>query len=297
MHTLKILMYFVSGGRCIGDMNAIMLMLGVTLCYTISSLSDKYAVSDAKFSGDEFTFLMCSSMSVFLTLSLPFQKIYFHFTWQAFMAVGLIALCKFLEFQMSAAVLKQLTAFELKAWLGVTLFTSYITDVFCGEKLRVLKLICIAVTVTGLVFIARSGKESKIEYKKIVVPLVLYLGAKYGYGLAIKTFTPYVSPTMQLLPALVIIAAVMLLRTHPQELIRKNRNGAIAVILARIPNTLGMLLENAVIAISLTNYSFIQPMILTVLFVIGLIRKERASAKSILGSILCVSGVVLFQII
>ncbi len=278
-------------------MNAVMLMLGVTLCYTISSLSDKYAVSDAKFSGDEFTFLMCSSMSVFLLFSLPFQKLYFHISWQAFAAIGLIALCKFLEFQMSTLVLKQLTAFELKAWLGVTLFASYITDVFCGEKLRILKLLCIAVTVTGLVFIAKSGKESRIEYKKIVVPLVLYLGAKFGYGLAIKAFTPYISPTMQLLPALAIIAVIMLFRIRPQEIIRKNRKGASAVILARIPNTLGMLLENAVISVSLTDYSFIQPMILVSLFIIWLIRKERGSAESIIGSILCVSGVVLFQVI
>ena len=278
-------------------MNAVMLMIGVTLCYTISSLSDKYAVSDAKFSGDEFTFLICSSMSVFLLFSLPFQKLYFHISWQAFAAIGLIALCKFFEMQMSALVLKQLTAFELKAWLGVTLFASYITDVFCGEKLYILKLLCISVTVTGLVFIAKSGKESRSEYKKIAVPLVLYLGAKFGYGLAIKAFTPYISPTMQLLPALAIIAVIMLFRIRPQEIIRKNRKGAAAVILARIPNTLGMLLENAVISVSLTDYSFIQPMILVSLFIIGLIRKERGSAESIIGSILCVSGVVLFQVI
>mgnify|MGYP004635567447 FL=1 len=278
-------------------MNAVMLMIGVTLCYTISSLSDKYAVSDAKFSGDEFTFLICSSMSVFLLFSLPFQKLYFHISWQAFAAIGLIALCKFFEMQMSALVLKQLTAFELKAWLGVTLFASYITDVFCGEKLHILKLLCISVTVTGLVFIAKSGKESRSEYKKIAVPLVLYLGAKFGYGLAIKAFTPYISPTMQLLPALAIIAVIMLFRIRPQEIIWKSRKGAAAVILARIPNTLGMLLENAVISVSLTDYSFIQPMILVSLFIIGLIRKERGSAESIIGSILCVSGVVLFQVI
>ena len=33
-------------------------MLTVMCCYTTTSLSDKYAVADAKFSGDEFTFLM-----------------------------------------------------------------------------------------------------------------------------------------------------------------------------------------------------------------------------------------------
>ncbi|MBE6901500.1 MAG: hypothetical protein E7478_03415 [Ruminococcaceae bacterium] len=278
-------------------MNVVIMMLAVTACYTTTSLSDKYAVSEAKFTGNEFTFLMCSSMSVFLLFALPFQELHFQLTWQSFAAILLIALCKLLEFQMSALVLKQLSAFELKAWLGVTLFASYVTDIFYGADMRLLKLFCIAVTVVGLVFIARSGKEGKIEYRKIAVPLVLYLAAKYGYGLVIKAFTPYISPTMQLLPALVLIAIIMFFMIKPSEIVKKNKQGALKVILARIPNVIGMLLENAVISISLANYSFIQPMILVALFFIGLIRKERCSKLNLIGSVICVIGVVLFQIV
>lgn len=40
-------------------MNVFVLMLAVTVCNTVSSLSDKYAVSKAGFSGNEFTLLMC----------------------------------------------------------------------------------------------------------------------------------------------------------------------------------------------------------------------------------------------
>lgn len=275
----------------------IILMLGVTACYTISSLSDKYAVSKAKFTGNEFTFLMCSSLAVFIALTLPFQEIYFSLSWQSFAAVLLIAVCKLLEFQMSALVLKQLSAFELKAWLGVTLFVSYMTDVFYGADLRLLKLLCIAATAVGLVFIAKSGKETKIEYRKIAVPLLLYLAVKYGYGLVIKAFTPYISPTMQLLPALVLIALLMLLKIRPSAIVKKNRDGALKVVLARIPNAAGMLLENAVIAISLADYSFIQPMILVTLFVIGIIRREHCSKLNLTGSIICVIGVAAFQIL
>lgn len=275
----------------------IILMMAVTVCYTISSLSDKYAVSEAKFTGNEFTFLMCSSMSVFLAFTLPFQTLSFTLTWQSFAAILLIAVCKMLEFQMSALVLKQLSAFELKAWLGVTLFVSYITDVLYGSDLRVLKLLCIAVTIVGLIFIARSGREGKIEYRKILIPLVLYLAVKYGYGLVIKAFTPYISPTMQLLPALAMIAVVMLFKIKPSEIMKKNSKGALKVILARIPNAAGMLFENAVIAISLANYSFIQPMILVSLFLIGILRKERHSKLNLIGSIICVIGVIAFQIV
>lgn len=270
-------------------------MLAVTVCYTITSLSDKYAVAEAKFTGNEFTFLMCSSMSVFLAFTLPFQLLYFSMTWQSFAAILLIVLCKMLEFQMSALVLKHLSAFELKAWLGVTLFVSYLTDVMYGADLRVIRLACICVTVLGLVFIARSGKDSNTDYRSFVIPLILYLAAKYGYGLVIRTFTPFISSTMQLLPALVIIALIMLFFIKPSEIMKKNKAGAAKVILARIPNAAGMLLENAVIALSLADYSFIQPMILVALFLIGFIRKERRSKLNLIGSIICVIGVVAFQ--
>lgn len=166
-----------------------------------------------------------------------------------------------------------------------------------GEDLRATKLLCIAVTVIGLVFITKSGKEGRINYKKIAVPLVLYLGAKYGYGLVIKTFTSYISPTIQLLPALMLIAIIMLLRIKPSEIIKKNKNGAIKVILARIPNAAGMLLENAIISISLVNYSFIQPMILVSLFIIGILRKENCSKLNLAGSVVCVIGVMAFQLL
>ena len=276
-------------------MNVVILMLAVTACYTICSLNDKYAAAKANFSGDEFTFLMCSSMSVFLALSLPFQNLSFSLTWQSFLAVLLVAMCKMLEFQMSARVLKQLSAFELKAWLGITLFASYFTDILFGSELSIIKLICIFATAAGLVFIARSSKGG-VNYKQIILPLVLYLVSKYGYGLIIRSFSPYASSTMQLLPAMVIISLIMLPRVHIRELIKNNRSGVVKVVLARIPNTLGMLLENAVISISLANYSFIQPMILVTLFAIGLIRREKRSRLNLIGSMICIVGIVAFQL-
>lgn len=276
-------------------MNVVILMLAVTACYTICSLNDKYAAAKANLSGDEFTFLMCSSMSVFLALSLPFQNLSFSLTWQSFLAISLVAACKMLEFRMSARVLKQLSAFELKAWLGITLFASYFTDILFGSELNIIKLICIFATAAGLVFIARSSNGG-VNYKQIILPLVLYLVSKYGYGLIIRSFSPYASSTMQLLPAMVIISLIMLPRVHIRELIKNNRSGVVKVVLARIPNTLGMLLENAVISISLANYSFIQPMILVTLFVIGLIRREKRSRLNLIGSIICIVGIVAFQL-
>lgn len=288
-------------------MNLIFMMLGVTTCYTITSLSDKYAAAKVGLSGDEFTFLMCSSMSVFLSLTLPFQQLWFTLSPQSFAAVLAVAVCKLLEFKMSAAVLRQLSAFELKAWLGVTLFISYFTDVLYGAALNLAKLGCLVLTAAGLVLIVSSGDKKAnsqrqdnlpltIDYRRIALPLILYLLSKYRYGLVIKAFTPYVSPTMQLLPALILIALVMLARVSPPELVRTNPKGIALIVLARIPNTIGMLLENAVISISLTNYSLIQPMILVTLFIISVIRRESRSPLNLVGSLLCILGIAVFQI-
>ena len=148
---------------------AFLLMLGVTACYTVSSLSDKYAASKAKFSPNEYTFLMCSSMSVFLLFSLPFQEISFDFSFYAFLGVMLTALCKLFEFKMCSAVLREMSAFELKAWLGITLFVSYFTDILFGEQIRVLKLLCLGFTAAGLVMIVHSDKKEKVNYNDQLV--------------------------------------------------------------------------------------------------------------------------------
>ena len=275
-------------------MEVMLMMLGVTGCYTCTSLADRYAAHDVGFKGSEFTFLMCTSMSVFIALTLPFQYIRFSVCWQSFAAIILVAVCKYLEFEMSMIVMKVLSAFELKAWLGVNLFVSYFTEVIGGEPLRLARVGCIVLTVIGLVLIVRSDKEEKTDYLKILLPLVLYLFSKYGYSLVIKGFTPYVSSTVQLLSALVIISVVMLFRVKPAEIFRKSKKGAASVILARIPNAAGTLLENAVIAVSITSYSFIQPMILVSLFLIGAVRSKHHSAKELVGSVVCIAGIALF---
>lgn len=275
-------------------MNAIFLMLGVTACYTITSLSDKYAAAKAKFDPDEFTFLMCASMSVFLAATLPFQTIAFSLTWQSFAGVALVALCKLLEFKMSVLVLKEMSAFELKAWLGVTLFVSYFTDVFMGENLKALRLVFICFAALGLVLIVRSDKAEKIHYRKIILPLLLYLAAKFGYGLTIRGFSDYASSIMLLLPGLVIVALLCLPKVRFRSYSEKPK-GTLNVVLARIPNAAGMIMENMVIGISLSNYSLIQPLILVTLFVISLIRRETCSKANIIGGVLTIAGVIGFQ--
>lgn len=273
------------------------LMLMVVLCYTICSLSDKYAVAKIKFNGNELTFLMAAATALFMTFTLPFVDTRVVWGIPAVAAILLLTASKMLEFQMSALILQDMSAFELKAWLGICLFVSYFTDIVMKtQRFSWLRLGFIAVTVIGLVLIAQAGRK-KIRYGKIVLPLIVYLAAKYGYGLVIAAAEPYISSTMCLYFALILLALILLPMAHPVRIFREKRNGGLFVVLTKIPNVAGLLGENAVIAVSLANYSFIQPMILVVLFFWGIARKEEEhDLLSVLGGIVCIVGIVGFQI-
>ena len=264
------------------------LLILVVVCYTICSLSDKYAVSTAKFNGDELGFLMAAATAVFMACCLPFLDRTITFSWQSFAAIGLLCLSKILEFKLSAIILDEISAFELKAWLGITLFMSYATDIFLGEKPSIFKFL----------FIAKSGRtdSGNINYRRIVVPLVFYLLARYGYGIVVRASENYISSTMALFFALILMAIILLPRAKPLEIFKKNQKGAWVVVLTKIPNVAGLLAENAVIAVSLASASFIQPMILCSLFVIALIRKEPITKLRFIGSVICMVGIIGFQV-
>ena len=54
-----------------------LLMLAVVACYTICSLSDKYAVSKLKMNGSTLTFIMAAATAFFMLAYLPFDSRYF----------------------------------------------------------------------------------------------------------------------------------------------------------------------------------------------------------------------------
>ena len=67
------------------------LMLLVVACYTICSLSDKYAVAKLKFDGNTLTFLMAAATSLLMLFYLPFDSRVFVMSWQAFASILLMA--------------------------------------------------------------------------------------------------------------------------------------------------------------------------------------------------------------
>lgn len=279
-------------------------MLLVVACYTICSLSDKYAVAKLKFDGNSLTFLMAAATSLLMIFYLPFDSRVFVMSWQSFAAILLMALSKLLEFRLAAVILTEMSAFELKAWLGITVFLSYGIDLVSGTSAlglnTVWKFAFIALSAAGLFMIARSGGK-KIDYRRIILPLVGYLLAKLGYGLIVSFVcsfggVAYISPTLSLFFALVLLAVALAPKVHPIKLFKEKTKGAMFVSLTKIPNVIGLVCENMVAAESMANYSFIQPMILVALFFIGLIKREECTRLNIIGGIVCIAGIIGFQL-
>lgn len=267
-------------------------------CYTICGLADKYAVAKAKLNSREFTFLMAIASAVFMT---PFIFIFGYeitWSWQAVVAIILIGACKLLEFFTASAVLKEMSAFELKAWVGLNLFISYFIDiVFMNTtQFSFFRILFICITSAGLFLIARSNNK-KINYKKIVFPLIAYLAIKLSYGLIMNEAVAYMDSTPILYFGLILITIVLLPTVSLKKLWTENRKGTIVTVVTKIPNAVGLIAENMALAISLTYYSMIQPIILVALFFIGLIRKEECSKLNIIGGIVSIVGIVGFQFI
>lgn len=272
-------------------------MLIVVVCYTITSTNDKFAIAKAKMDGFDYTFIMTLSTAVFMTVALPFLDTHISFTWQALAIVAACSVIKLTEFLTVSKVLTELSAFELKAWLGITIFFSYFSDIiFATKGFSVWGIAFITVTVAGLFLIAKSNK-GKVNYRTVAVFLALYLLSKYGYGLVMKAGEEYISPNMAVYIAMIIITVGMLIKVKPASLYKTYKSSAVYVFLARIPNVIGIIAENAVILISLTDYSLIQPLLLISLFVLDIIKSKGGNPLNILGSVICIVGIAGLKIL
>lgn len=272
------------------------LILTVVLCYTITSTNDKFAVSKAKIDSINFTFLMAFSTVFFMTLAIPFTDSRITMSWQTVAIILICAVIKMTEFLSISKVLLELSAFELKAWLGLTIFISYATDIKLKQtSFHFLQLLFISITVLGLFLIAK-GNNGKINYKAIVIPLILFLSAKYSYGLIIKVSSDYMSSYMTIYFAMLLVGIALLFKARPLDIIKNNRKATLSVFLVRIPNVVGIIAENAVIAMSLTDYSFIQPMLLVTLFCLDIIRNKGGRKLNIIGGCVCIVGIIGFKV-
>ncbi|MBQ8978573.1 MAG: hypothetical protein IJ080_02290 [Oscillospiraceae bacterium] len=278
------------------------LMLFTVAMFTLTSINDKYAVSKCGYNGSQLTFIMAAFSALFLTpfLFTPLVDKTFTLSPVTFLCIGIMVLAKWCEFAMNAKILTQMSVFELKAWMGLTLFISYFYDVAAGvQRLSALKIGFIVLSALGLIIIASEGKQ-KVNYKAIAIPLVIYIGQSFAYGYAVRISAGHISSEIALYIALIILALLLIPSAKPLKL-TQNREGMKGFLITagvKLPNAAGLIAYNAVARESMTNYAFVMPMCLITIFVIDILNKnEKLSPTRLAGSILVVAGIVGSQLV
>lgn len=269
------------------------------VCFTVCTVADKYSISKYDLSSGDFTFLVAAASCVFMLPALFIGDVKFDISAGSFVTIALVTIDKIAEFSTAAAVLKKLSGFETKAWLGTALFLSYFSDIiFFGESFESLKLLFIFITCICLFFMVRDAKSGdKGRYKDIRLILVIYIFSKYFYGLIIRAGSGSISPVASVYASMVIITAIYLFKAELRGLFGEKRKGTLLVFFIRIPNSAGLVLENILIGTSLTMYSLEQPLILAFLLIYSFLRRESTSKVSILTGVLCLAAIFAFKLL
>ena len=261
--------------------------------YTASSLGDKYISAKLACSAQEFSFLVALSTAFFLALVLPFTGWNFAFTLQSGLALIVLVALKIAEFYTSAALLKTVSAYELKAWLSLNVIVSYIVDLARGtENFFWAFLPCAAVLVAGIGLVAFGEKREKLL--RYILLSLGYIASKFLYGLQMNVLDG-TSPVCVLLLVMLGVALLQLPFVKFKTFFRKK--GLALGALTRIPNAAGLWTEAIAAQQNPLLYSLVQPMQLAILFLTALIRREKMEKLRLAGSIVTLVAVTVLTVL
>ncbi len=261
--------------------------------YTASSLGDKYISAKLACSAQEFSFLVALSTAFFLALVLPFTGWNFAFTLQSGQALIVLVALKIAEFYTSAALLKTVSAYELKAWLSLNVIVSYLVDLARGtETFFWAFLPCAAALVAGIGLVAFGEKREKLL--RYILLSLIYIASKFLYGLQMNVL----EGTLPVCVLLLVMLGVVLLQLPFVKFRTFFRKKGLALgALTRIPNAAGLWTEAIAAQQNLLLYSLVQPMQLAILFLTALIRREKMGKLRLAGSIVTLVAVTVLTVL
>lgn len=258
--------------------------------YTISSLGDKYISHSLKTTPGEFTFIVSFFTAIWLGITIPFAGCFFAINTKNIFAMICLMGLKILEFYTSALLLREVSPYELKTWLGINIIISYIIGIIKHKYVFVPQVIIFGIVLLFGIYEIIRGK------KNILRQMGLYIGfimSKLLYGIVIGKISGECSINITLF---IIMSAIALMHIRHIK-IKKLKNkievtkGAALAGLTRIPNAAGLYTEAIAAGESIYLYGMVQPLQLAILFVTSLIKKEKMSKRKFIGSILCIVAV------
>lgn len=262
-------------------------------CYTISSLGDKYISSKLKCTPPEFAFIVSFATMIWIGVLIPFTGWGFVFTVHNLFLLLSLVVWKIMEFYTSAVLLKTVSAYELKAWLGINIAWSYYYNTIQGiYQWNIWVVLFTLMLFTGIIMIVQGQTVQEgafsISKKRLCILFLLFIASKFLYGLTMGQMTE--CKTTSVLSLVMLLTALMQWkRVKIKELIK--RSGMTGAFLTRIPNAAGLILEAFAAIESLFLYAMIQPVQLALLFIVSLVKKEPMRKKKLAGSLLCIFSV------
>ena len=224
---------------------------------------------------------MALSTAFFLALVLPFTGWNFAFTLQSGLDLIVLVALKIAEFYTSAALLKTVSAYELKAWLSLNVIVSYLVDLARGTETFFWAFLPCAATLVAGIGLAAFGEKREKLLRYILLSLI-YIASKFLYGLQMNVLEG-TSPVCVLLLVMLGVALLQLPFVKFKTFFRKK--GLALGALTRIPNAAGLWTEAIAAQQNLLLYSLVQPMQLAILFATALIRREKMEKLRLAGSI------------
>ncbi len=260
--------------------------VATVLFFAASSLGDKFISAKLRCTAAEFSFLVALSTAFFLALLLPFIGWEFSFSGGTALAVGGLTVLKLAEFYTGAVLHKQVSAYELKAWLSLNVVFSFLVDLMLGEASYFAAFtLCSAVLAVGIVLIA-MGEGKK---RGVAALCLIYVASKFAYGFQMSALPAGTSSLSALIAVMLLVAAVQLPFVRFGKFFRKR--GLAAGALTRIPNAAGLLTEAIAAGESLLLYALVQPMQLALLFFTALVGREKMNACKIFGTVVTLAAV------
>lgn len=250
------------------------------VCYTISSLGDKYIAGKLKCRPEEFSFLVSAATAVWILPVIIFSGWRFIISAENIFGLVIIIFLKLLEFYSSAILLKTVSAYELKAWLGINIILSYGCNVIQGKSsINFWIIVCSCLLLGGIVLINR----------KITWWFAAFILSKFFYGLQMGRMTGENASTSILFLAMLAISIIYLPKVKLKDFAKKEGIGL--AVMTRLPNAAGLITEAMAATQNIFLYAMVQPMQLLILFVVSLVNREAMGKIKFAGSVICIGSI------
>lgn len=272
----------------------IYIILIASLSSAIQTYLDKYLVNLGIKKKDYFYYI-CLLTIPFSLISLIIEIITnsFKFSFNIIPFILLI-IGMFLRYKKQISIvgcLKYLKPYEDQAYLSLNLLIAFLIDVILGiEKLKLLSIISILLTLTGVFLIANSKLKIKSLKKDLVIRIITTLVMNYLTHFILKYWSN--SCFMLLLN---LLLSLIFIKDYKIKSYKENKKLLKFIFLEEIFGFIYLYLNNYLSFKSVTISSFIRPTSIIIVLLISefKVKSKRPTKKEIIGIILVALGIFL----